>query len=134
MKKLEIKTQELLLKINKKHMEIMEACPHEIVFACKDNHSRNMIYDERYYCPSCGMTIKCLDKNELMKTSFKSSRIIPLTDLSLSDSEELYNFIKNEVYNNMNLYYNDIIPTEQLSLIMEELLKDSQDHLKILKK
>ena len=88
----------------------MAICPHEIVFKYTDDHPRKTATDGSYFCPACGKTIRCYHKEQLSETPFNNSRIIPLTDLSLFGTSEVHHIIRNEVYNNMELYYNKDIP------------------------
>ena len=120
------KIHKLLGKINQKCLDIMEICPHEIVFKYNDDHPRKMIIDGSYFCPACAKTIKCIHKSDIKESSFKNSRIIPLTNLSIIRSGDVYHAIRNEVYENMELYYNKSIPNEELSKKMEEILVDKQ--------
>lgn len=115
-----------LEKVNKQCLEMMEICPHEIVFKYVDNYPRMLMIDGTYFCPACGKTIKCVHPEQIKDSSFKDSRVIPLTNLSLYGTSEVYHTIRNEVYQNMELYYNLEIDIEELSNRMEELLKDKE--------
>ena len=110
--------------LNIKYLAITELCSHEIVFKYNDNHSRKI--DGNYFCPACGKTIKCFGKDQIYDTQFKDSRIIPLSNLSLLGTPENHRIIRNEVYDNMGIYYDPIIPIQELSSKMENLLKDMQ--------
>lgn len=118
--------KELLVNLNSKYADIMEECPHEIVFKYIDNFPRKMPIYGSYFCPCCGKNIKCFDKEQIIETVFSNSRVIPLNNLSLLGSPEIYDIIREEVYNNIDFYYDYVIPTEELSLKMEELLIDKQ--------
>ena len=120
------KTNELLASLYLKHEKIKKTCDHEIVFKYLDKYPRKMEVDGNYFCPACGKTLRCFCKELMSETSFANSRIIPLTNLSLFGTKEVYQTIRNEVYNNMDLYYNPNISIEELSLRMENLLKDYQ--------
>ena len=115
-----------LQQVYKECLEMMELCPHEIVFKYNDNHPRKMMIDGIYYCPSCGKVIRCIKKDEIKDTPFKDSQIIPLIDLSLLGTPEFHRIMRNEVYENMDIYYNSTVSTQKLSTKMEELLKDKQ--------
>ena len=112
---------------NKNRLQIMELCPHEIVFKYNDNFPRKMIIDGTYYCPACSKTIKCIDKNQIINTSFNNSKVIPLLNLSLIGNEDTYDTIKNEVYSNLDFYYSSDTTIDEMSLKMEEVLKDKQN-------
>ncbi len=112
--------------INKKFLELMEICPHEIVFKYMDNFPKMLMVDGNYFCPACGKTITLIKKNQFQQSEFKDSRVIPLTNLSLLGTNEVFHTIRNEVYSNMELYYNPEIDTDKLSDKMEELLKDKE--------
>ena len=116
----------LLEKVNKKCFEMMELCPHEIVFKYNDNHSRLFMIDGTYFCPACGKLIKCYIKEHLNETAFKDSRIIPLNNLSLIGTSDVHHTIRNEVYENMDLYYDCNVSTIELSSKMEQKLIDKQ--------
>ena len=85
-----------------------------------------IFFKESYFCPACASTVHCFYKNELFETEFKSSRVIPLTDLSLKDSNKVNEAIRNEVYGNLDYYYDRNVPIEELSSNMEEKLVDLQ--------
>jgi hypothetical protein len=106
--------------------EIMNDCPHEIVFKYTDNHPRKMCIDGKYFCPACAKTIQCIHEEDRLETPFKNSRVIPLTNLSLEGSKEVYFTIRNEVFEHMKFYYNPNNCDEALILRMESLLEDKQ--------
>ena len=110
--------------VNMKILELMEECPHEIVFKYTDNHPRKEIIDGSYYCPACGKYAHFIVAGQ--ELPFKTSIIIPLTNLSLVASSDLYRTIRNEVYMNMDFYYNSETPIEELTSRMESLLEDKQ--------
>ena len=116
----------MLEQTNRKCYKMMELCPHEIVFKYNDNHPRKMVCDGNYFCPACGKSIRLVSKTQIGLSSFKDSRIIPLTNLSLVGTSELLYTIRNEVYQNMDLYYNDEVSTEDLEGRMEDILKDQE--------
>ena len=121
------KTKELLRALNNESLRIMDKCPHEIVFKYTDNYPRKMVTDGTYLCPACGKTIRCSHEDVLEKSDFKESRVIPLTNLSLFGSNEVCDAIEEEVRKNMDIYYDYIIPTEDLSSMMEAVLEDKQN-------
>ena len=112
--------------VNMKILGLMEECPHEIVFKYTDNHPRMFMIDGTYFCPACGKSIRCIQSAQLKESQFKDSRVIPLTNLSLIGTGEVHHTIRNEVYQNMNLYYDTETSIEELSSKMEELLKDKE--------
>lgn len=83
--------------------------------------------DGSYFCPACCKTIKCYGNIKVHDTCFKNSRIILLTNLSLFGTPEVHQIIRNEVYNNMNIYYNSNISIQDLSSKIESLLKDNEN-------
>ena len=110
--------------INMQILGLMEECSHEIVFKYNDDHPRKAVIDGSYYCPACGKyALHVVAGQEI---PFKSSRIIPLTNLSLVASSDLFHTIRNEVYMNMDFYYDPEIPTEEISSRMESLIEDKQ--------
>ena len=117
---------EKIKNIRNKYTDITNMCSHEIAFKIVDNHPRKMMIDGTYYCPACGKSITCDYKEGFLLSSFKNSRIIPLINLSLNAEEEVFTTIRNEVFNNMAMYYNKNINTSILSNKMEEKLKDKQ--------
>ena len=127
-----------LEKVNKQCLEMMDICPHEIVFKYNDNHPRMLMIDGTYFCPACGKSIRCVKPKELLKTPFKESRIISLSNLSLFGTSDVYHTIRNEVYENIDLYYDSKSTSEELSSKMEDLLKDREQRyeapVKVLKK
>ncbi len=110
--------------INIKILGLMEECPHEIVFKYSDDHPRKVRLVESYYCPACGKYSHFIVAGQ--EQPFKTSRIIPLTNLSLVASSDLYHTIRNEVYMNMDFYYSLETPIEELTSQMESLLEDKQ--------
>ena len=121
-----VKVNELLANLYLKHEIIKELCDHEIVFKYLDNHPRKKKVDGNYFCPACGKTIRCFGDEEINETNFSNSRIIPLNNLSLLGTKEVYQAIRNEVYNNIDLYYNPHVTIQELSFRMENLLKNYQ--------
>jgi len=110
--------------INSKIQGLMEKCPHEIVFKYIDNNPRKAVIDGSYYCPACGKHVPFVIYGQ--DIPFKSSRIIPLTNLSLIGSRDLFHTIRNEVYVNMDFYYNPDTPIEDLASRMSSMLEDEQ--------
>ena len=82
--------------------------------------------DGTYFCPACGKAIKCFGMNQIYDTPFKDSRIIPLPNLSLLGTPEVHRMMRNEVYDNMDTYYDPIVSIQELSLKMEDVLKENQ--------
>ncbi len=113
--------------LNARCVQIMEICPHDIVFKYKNNHPRKMPYDGDYFCCACGSTIRCYHTGDIRNTAFKDSRVIPLTNLSLFGSHELYRTIRNHVFDNFDKYYNKSTPINELEEDMEEVLKPLED-------
>lgn len=66
------------------------------------------------------------DSKKLVESSFSSSRVISLDNLSLICDKETLQGIRSEVSDNMELYYNDDISDYFLSIRMEEILKDRE--------
>ena len=120
-----IELKKRLKEIDERSVVMMALCPHELVFKHNIKHPGMIIRDADYYCPACGKTIRCIDGG-LPNTRFNNSRVISLLNLSLLGTKELYQTIKNEVYQNMGLYYNQNISDEFLSCKMEEILKDQE--------
>ena len=109
---------------------MMELCPHELVFKFSDNHPRKALNDASYFCPSCGKAIVFIQEKQLKETEFKTSKIISLTNLSLIGTNDVFSAIRNEVYNNIDLYYNSNVLKEELINKMESLLEDKQSKYK----
>ena len=112
--------------LNIKYLEMTELCLHEIVFKYNDNHPRKMVIDGTYFCPACGKAIKCFGIDQIYDTPFKDSRIIPLSNLSLLGTPEVHRMMRNEVYENMDTYYDSIVSIQELSSKMEDILKYKQ--------
>lgn len=102
---------------------ITTKCPHEILFKYTDNNFQNKDVVDIYFCPACEktFTIEHCRANEL-RWMLEYSRVIPLTNLSLLGTPEVHRMIRNEVYENLDYYYNADIPIEELSSKMEEKL------------
>ena len=120
------KLRERIYKLNQYLDAIATQCSHEIVFKYNDNNPLKKYFKESYFCPACASIVHCFYKDELFQTEFKNSRVIPLINLSLKDSNKVNETIRNEVYGNLDYYYNRNIPIEELSSSMEEKLVDLQ--------
>ncbi len=118
------KMKEYYNKLSNRAKKLKDECSHEIVFKYNDNHPRKMYIDGNYFCPACGKTITCINFEDIRKSFFKNSRIIPLLDLSLIATKETYSAIRKEVYENMDYYYNTDNDIEDLSIRMEIVLQD----------
>ena len=116
-----------LVHLNQKRHDIMNSCSHEIVFKYRDNHPRKMVIDGKYYCPACSKTIQLFQNDQIKQTDFKNSRVIPLTNLSLMGSPQVYHAIRSEVMDHMDFYYDFVMPDEILSSRMEGVLKNMQN-------
>lgn len=112
--------------LNKEYLELTELCPHEIVFKYMDNHPRKMMIDGTYFCPACGKIITCTNKDQINESPFKDSRVIPLINLSLLGTPGVHYMIRNEVYDNFDVYYDPNVSTLDLANKMEDVLKDYQ--------
>ena len=122
-------TFKIYRKINNLRSEYLnnqDECSHEIIFKYTDNHPRKMIIDGNYFCPACEKVIFCVHEEDINDTVFKNARIILLTNLSLIGTNQVHAIIKNEVYYNMDLYYNFDIDVKELSSKMEEKLINHQ--------
>ncbi len=110
--------------LNEELSNLTHICPHEIVFKYNDNHPHKMVIDGNYFCPACGKIIMCTNSDELANTDFKNSRVIPLTNISLRGTKETLSLIRNEVYDNLDLYYDRHVRLDYLIKKMEDTLKD----------
>jgi hypothetical protein len=106
----------------KKCTELWNECNHEIVFKYNNDHPRMMIIDGDYFCPACGQTIECIHSVDIIKSPFKNSKIIQLSNLSLYTSKELYSDIRGEVYFNYDFYYNPETDVDDMQNKMENVL------------
>ena len=120
------KEKEKLNKLLKLNLEMMNLCNHEIVFKFRNNHPSKAPIDASYFCPACGKKLLLFKKNNFKELEFKNSKVVSLTNLSLFGTSEVFDIIRNEVYNNIDLYYNNNISTEELANRMEALLKEKQ--------
>lgn len=113
-------------------------CTHNIIFKYKDNYPREEKPDINHYCPACRLVITCKDPKQIAQTKFRASRVIPLLNLSLRNGRNVHDAIRNEVYDNLDFYYNPEVPVEELSKKMEDAVADQHfDYLnpnKVLKK
>lgn len=112
--------------LNNQKKEIREICSHDIVFKYNDNQPRKMIVDGNYYCPACETSIECFQNNQIKNTPFRNSRIINLSSLSILGTKEVHHKIRNEVYQNIDLYYHSDYNVEELTDKMIEILEDYQ--------
>ena len=107
---------------NRKCTNLGYMCDHEIIFKYNDNQPKMMMIDGYYFCPACGRAIECLYDSDLKVSPFKKSKVVPLTNLSLITSQELYSTIRNEVYSNYDFYYNPDTSIEEMQMKMESVL------------
>lgn len=118
--------------------DVRKVCTHDIVFKFVDNQPRKTNLDGYYFCPACSLVIECTQKEQLLKTKYKNSRIIELPNLFLRNGKIVHHAIRQEVYDNIDLYYNTNISKEALSEKMESVLEPHHfDYLnpnKVLKK
>lgn len=112
--------------IIEKCYEVMEICPHELVFKYNDNIPRLMIIDGNYYCPACGKNMRFYKKGDIEQTDFRNARVIKLTRISLVGTSNLLHKIRNEVYQNMDIYYNSELDESELAERMLEVVKDEE--------
>ena len=112
--------------INERCFKLMDICPHELVFKYNDKKPRKMIMDGYYFCPACGRTIQLINKEDIKISPYKNSRIINLSNLSLTGIKETYSKIRHEVYYNMDFYYNNETTDYEIQDKMEKVLKDKE--------
>ena len=106
-----------------KRIELMNSCNHYIVFKYRDNRPSKLRIDGNYYCPICGKIIELFNKDDIKKSIFKDSRVIPLPHLSLISNNETLSTIRENVISNMDFYYNLENNTKDLSNKMEQALE-----------
>ncbi len=132
------RVNDYIKKLEEEYLKVTEICPHEIVFKYNDKLPKIMIIDGSYYCPACNQTIRIIKKEDLIDSPFKDSKIIPLTNLSLLGTPKTHAKIRDEVYSNIDYYYNPSINTDELSSKMESILEEEEyyyNHMKrVLKK
>lgn len=102
--------------------EVRKLCTHDIVFKYLDNRPRMATIDGNYFCPACNLVIQYAEKRQIETSKYKNARVIPLLNLSLSDGKDLHNAIRQEVYENLDLYYDKEVSVEELSSKMEGVL------------
>lgn len=131
-------TREKLEGLIDEYSEIRKICTHDIVFKYKDNYPRQDEIDGNYFCPACKLVIECAKKGQIEQTKFGRARIIPLLNLSLRNGSNVHNAIRQEVYSNLDYYYNPNSEIEEMSEKMEGVLLEHHfDYLnpnKVLKK
>jgi len=108
--------------------QVAAECPHEIVFKFNDNHPKKIKVEGNYFCPACMSSLRCYERGQREQSIFEGSRVIPLTDLSLIGSRRLYHMIRQETLENQDFYYNFELPTIELTMRMEEVLKKEEDY------
>ena len=127
-----------LKELYQKRKELMNSCNHDIVFKYRDNRPRKLRIDGNYYCPICGKIIELFNKDDIKKSIFKESRVIPLPHFSLNSNNETLSTIRENVINNMDFYYNSQNTTKDLSdkmeLALEKYKYDYKPYIKELKK
>ncbi len=119
--------QKRIYDINTRYLEIANFCPHEIVFKFYDDRPRKKLIDGNYFCPACGKMLQIIDKEHLKRTPFCNSRVIPLNDIYLREYSDELLLVRDEVFNNADIYYNKEITCDELSEKMENALKDKND-------
>ena len=117
-------TREKLDGLIDEYSEIRKICTHDIVFKYKDNYPSQDKIDGNYFCPACKLVIECAEKGQIEQTKFGRARIIPLLNLSLRNGNNVQNAIREEVYSNLDMYYNSKVSTEALSSKMEDAIAE----------
>lgn len=120
------KAQEKIGEIDLERLKVMSLCPHEIVVKYSNNKHKKIFIDECYFCPACGKYLRCFSKNQIKESPFKNSRVIYLNSISLLEIEKIFHIIRNEMYSNIDFYYNPNIDIQELSKTMEELLNNHE--------
>ena len=120
-KKLRLNSQ--LESVNHEINRLQEQCPHSIVFKFDDNEEIEKI-GKIYlcYCPSCGKKENIYISHKLERTSFKNSRIIDLSELIIDNYNDTFEIIQNEIFDHAEYYYNENVPTKQLSETMTKVI------------
>ena len=113
-----------LEQVNGDILKIMKECPHEIVFKYHDAVPRMLHMDSNCFCPACGMTLQFIYREQIQKSDFKDSKVIPLERVSFLRKSENYRAIRKEVYDNMDVYYDPEAKVEDLAIRMESILKE----------
>lgn len=118
--------------------ELRGICTHSIIFKFKDNYPTDRPIDGNYFCPACRLVIECASKEQLKNTKYRESRVIPLLNLSLRNGRVVHDAIREEVFQNLDLYYNPEASIEELSVKMEAAIAEQHfDYLnqnKVLRK
>lgn len=121
-----------------KYHTVRKLCTHDIVFKFVDNQPRLAPVEGNYFCPACNLVIQFAEKGQIENSKYKNSRIISLPNLSLRNGKNLHKAIRQEVYENLELYYSKKIDEDFLSKKMEEVLITQQidysEKNKVLKK
>lgn len=99
-------------------------CTHSIIFKFKDNYPTDRPVDGNYFCPACRLVIECASKEQLKNTKYRESRVIPLLNLSLRNGRVVHDAIREEVFQNLDLYYNPEASIEELSAKMEDAIAE----------
>ena len=119
-----IEANKKLEQISSTYHDLRGICTHRIIFKYKTNFPRENQIDGDYYCPACRLVIECARPEHLTQTKFRESRVIPLLNLSLRNGRNVQDAIREEVYNNLELYYNPDVPIDELSTKMEGILQE----------
>ena len=93
-------------------------------FKKKKNYPRKEEIGGKLFCPACKLVIECAKKGQIEQTKFGRARIIPLLNLSLRNGNNVKNAIREEVYSNLDVYYNSKVSTEALSSKMEDAIAE----------
>ena len=120
--------------VNLKCLEIMNDCPHELVFKYNHNKPRKLLIDGYYFCPACGKLIECIDKEHLKKSPFKNSRIIELKNIAILSTKDNLKLMRTEVYSNFDFYYNHKEEKRKIQSKMETVIKENQTDYEIIPK
>lgn len=104
--------------------ELRGICTHSIIFKFKDNYPTERSIDGNYFCPACRLVIECASKEQLKNTKYRESRVIPLLNLSLRNGRVVHDAIREEVFKNLDLYYDPEVSIEELSAKMEDAIAE----------
>ena len=110
-------------------------CSHKIVLAFDDYMPHKIGRIIECFCPACGKREDIYPSHEIEKSSFKNSKLIDLTKLSISTFNEYFFNIMEHIFSNYEICYNDDISENEiaktiLSLVETEKKSETQPKVK----
>ena len=109
---------------------LQKQCPHKIVLLF-DDHKPHMIGKTREcFCPACGKKESLYPTHQIEDTIFNKSKVIDLTRFPEGVFKNRFYSISERIFNNYNLFYDDIKDEEFTELILSTVKDEKKEEKK----